>query len=30
VNKDVMESSFSFRDIVANMLDDDLFDDDDN
>jgi len=29
VNKDVMESSFSFRDILANMLDDDLFDDND-
>jgi magnesium chelatase subunit I len=28
VNKDVMESAFSFRDILANMLDDDLFDDD--
>ena len=28
VNKDVVESSFSFRDILANMLDDDLFDDD--
>ncbi|MCI4649517.1 magnesium chelatase [Phaeodactylibacter sp.] len=27
VNKDVMESAFSFRDILANMLDDDLFDD---
>lgn len=28
VNKDVMESALSFRDILANMLDDDLFDDD--
>ncbi len=28
VNKEVMESTFSFRDILANMLDDDLFDDD--
>lgn len=27
INKDVMESSFSFRDLLANMLDDDLFDD---
>jgi magnesium chelatase subunit I len=27
VNKEVMESSFSFRDILANMLDDDLFED---
>ncbi len=28
VNKEVLESSFSFRDLLANMLDDDLFDDD--
>ncbi|NBC08098.1 MAG: magnesium chelatase [Bacteroidetes bacterium] len=27
VNKEVVESTFSFRDILANMLDDDLFDD---
>ncbi len=27
LNKDVMESSFSFRDLLANMLDDDLFND---
>ena len=26
VNKEVVESTFSFRDILANMLDDDLFD----
>ncbi|MCB9264712.1 MAG: sigma 54-interacting transcriptional regulator [Lewinellaceae bacterium] len=29
INKEVLESSFSFRDLLANMLDDDLFDDDD-
>jgi len=28
INKDVLESSFSFRDLLANMLDDDIFDDD--
>jgi magnesium chelatase subunit I len=28
VNKEIMQSSFSFRDLLANMLDDDLFDDD--
>jgi magnesium chelatase subunit I len=28
VNKEIMEASFSFRDLLANMLDDDLFDDD--
>ncbi len=28
INKEVLESSFSFRDLLANMLDDDLFDDD--
>lgn len=27
VSKEVVESTFSFRDILANMLDDDLFDD---
>ena len=27
INKDIMESSLSFRDLLANMLDDDLFDD---
>ena len=27
INKDVLESSLSFRDLLANMLDDDLFDD---
>ncbi len=27
INKDIMESSFSFRDLLSNMLDDDLFDD---
>jgi magnesium chelatase subunit I len=27
VNKEVVESTFSFRDILANMLDDDLFED---
>lgn len=27
VTKEVMESAFSFRDVLANMLDDDLFDD---
>ncbi len=29
VNKDVLEASFTFRDLLANMLDDDLFDDED-
>lgn len=29
VNKEIMESSFSFRDLLAGMLDDDLFDEDD-
>ena len=29
INKEVLESSFAFRDLLANMLDDDLFDDDD-
>ncbi len=28
INKEVLESSFSFRDLLANMLDDGLFDDD--
>lgn len=28
VNKEVLESTFSFRDILADMLNDDLFDDD--
>ncbi len=28
VNKEVMESRFSFRDLLANMLDENLFDDD--
>ena len=28
VNKDIINSSFSFKDLLANMLDDDLFDDD--
>lgn len=28
INKDIMEASFSFRDLLADMLDDDLFDDD--
>lgn len=27
INKDILESSFSFRDLLANMLDDDDFDD---
>jgi magnesium chelatase subunit I len=27
INKDVLEASFNFRDLLANMLDDDLFDD---
>lgn len=27
INKDVLESKMSFRDLLANMLDDDLFDD---
>ncbi len=27
INKDIMEASFSFRDLLANMLDDDIFDD---
>ena len=27
INKDILESSLSFRDLLANMLDDDLFDD---
>ena len=30
INKEVLESSFSFRDLLANMLDDDLFEDDDD
>ncbi len=30
INKDVLESSLSFRDLLANMLDEDLFDDLDN
>ena len=29
VNKEILEASFSFRDLLANMLDEDLFDDDD-
>ncbi|HMQ46511.1 MAG TPA: sigma 54-interacting transcriptional regulator [Saprospiraceae bacterium] len=29
VSKEIMESSLSFRDLLANMLEDDLFDDDD-
>jgi len=29
VNKEIMESSFSFRDLLAGMLDDDLFDEED-
>lgn len=29
VNKEIMESSLSFRDLLANMLEDDLFDGDD-
>jgi magnesium chelatase subunit I len=28
INKDILEASFSFRDLLANMLDDDLFDED--
>ncbi|GJM35424.1 MAG: magnesium chelatase [Saprospiraceae bacterium] len=27
INKDIMESSFSFRDLLSNIMDDDLFDD---
>ena len=27
LNKDVMQSSMSFRDLLANMLDDDIFGD---
>ncbi len=27
INKDILESSFSFRDLLSNILDDDLFDD---
>jgi magnesium chelatase subunit I len=27
INKDILEASFSFRDLLANMLDDDIFDD---
>lgn len=30
INKDIMESSLSFRDMLADMLGDDLFDDDDD
>lgn len=30
INKDILESSFSFRDMLADMLNDDLFDDDDD
>lgn len=29
INKDVMEASFSFRDVLANMLDDKLFEEED-
>ena len=29
LNKEMMEASFTFRDLLANMLDEDLFDDDD-
>jgi len=29
INKDTMEASFVFRDLLANMLDDDLFEDED-
>ncbi len=29
INKDIMEASLSFRDLLANMLDDDLFEDED-
>lgn len=30
VNKEILEASFSFRDLLAGMLDDDLFSDDDD
>ena len=30
INKDILEASFSFRDLLANMLDEDLFDGDDD
>jgi magnesium chelatase subunit I len=29
INKDILEASFTFRDLLADMLDDDIFGEDD-